>query len=365
MKQNLRKLGIFVTLPLTTVFLTGCNNELFQAVREFSNSRSDASQSVTVIASDFYESCVRRSLKEPIQLTSFVRFQSEDLRPAAFERRQELLQDCHDAPRQIGQNFEQANSLLLNYMGALEALASEEVVVFPDTTRDKLTEAIQGLATIDLAGSTDNPVVALELNERNQVVAAGVGLFQFISRLFFDDFRRRELSEVITETDRAIQEYTKGLKKIVERGYIDGYLAQELDIYFRYYSSFTSDEIANILPKVSDPDAPIPRNTLPFNSSASIDNGLSSEVSPLLKRKKLALLYIDFLDEVAQGHCDLAVRVSDGQRKPAECIGDSDQQEEQPPISFKQNSNEQEFRKRVLYRLARIKSITDEMKDQL
>jgi len=361
---KLKRLTTIIILPLSALVITSCDNELLQAVRNFVDSREAASQSVTVIASDFYDSCVRRSIKEPIVLRSFIRIEPGESRPAPFGLREELLERCDNNPLEIGRQFETANSVLLNYIAALEALASEDVIVFPDTTAQQLTNAIQGLAVLDLEGSIETPKVILERTERQQAVRAGVGIFQFVSRLFFNGFRDQELSEVIAENDQAIQEYSNVLKDIVEKGYVDGYLAQELDTYLRYYSNFTADEIAEILPTVSNPSEPLGRNTLSFSFSSGVDNSLSSEVSSVLERKKLARLYIDFLDEVAQGHCDLAVRVSDGKRQPGECSSISNEQASQSHSTKKNILREEEFRQIALQRLTKIKVITDKMKKQ-
>lgn len=290
---SFKKVSFILVLPLCFLS-TGCRDDsLLKAVRDFTKSRETASKTVMVISEDFYKSCVRQYEFLPIEPVPTV-----INKKTPYQDRIEGLKNCKEQWK-IGDNFEKANELLIKYMATLEALASDDVVIFPDTTKEKLENAINNLPF----GDESNEATEIKA-ERQQSVKAGVGILQFLSKLYLNQLRKERLVSAITETNNDIQTYTQTLKIVVERGYIDGYLVQELDNINLYYNLFVTDILREAFPEVQA-DQPPKKLALPLNPFISLDDDWRTKRAEVEDKVELGRLYINFLDEVAQGHNEL------------------------------------------------------------
>lgn len=291
-KITIKKLGFF-SAPILCMFVTACGDDsLLKAVRDFTKTRATASEAVGKISEDFYQSCVRQYSFLPIEPIPTL-LQNK----TPYQQRIEGLKKCN-VQWEIGENFKKSNDTLLKYMAALEAISSDNVVVFPDATRDKLVNAINGLPL----GNSNNPNVS---GERQQAVKAGAGILQLISKIFLNNFRQNQLSEAIVNTNDDIQVYVAILKKSVQRGYIEGYLQQEQDNIDLQYNLIVTDILHKEFPNVAPNKPP---EKLAFDSSSpfySIDNEWREKRAEVGKNIEIGRLYIQFLDEVAQGHNEL------------------------------------------------------------
>ncbi|MEH2450634.1 hypothetical protein [Nostoc sp.] len=297
-KLALKKVG-FIYAPILCIFVTGCgDNSLLKAVRNFTTTRVTASKTVTIISEDFYQSCVRKYSSLPIEpIPTILQLQNK----LPYDKRIQGLGTCNEQWK-IGEDFQKSNDVLLKDMASLEAISSDNVVIFPDTTRDKLLNAINGLPL----GNSNDPNISAD---RQQAVQAGVGILQLISKIFLNKFRQNQLSEVIVNTNDDVQAYILILKKSVLRGYIQGYLQQEQDNIDLQYNLIVTDLLHKEFPNV-DPNKPA--ENLAFDISSpfySIDNEWREKRAEVDKNIEIGRLYIQFLDEVAQGHNELYILI--------------------------------------------------------
>lgn len=297
-KITIKKLGFF-SAPILCMFVTACGDDsLLKAVTNFTKTRAAASEAVAKISEDFYQSCVRQYSFLPIEPIPTI-LQNK----TPYQQRIEGLKKCN-LQWEIGEKFKKSNDTLLKYMAALEAISSDNVVVFPDATRDKLVNAINGLPL----GNSNNPNVSAE---RQQAVKAGVGILQLISKFFLNKFRQNQLSEVIVNTNDDVQVYVAILKKSVQRGYIEGYLQQEQDNIDLQYNLIITDLLHKEFPNVAPNKPP---EKLAFDRSSpfySADNEWREKRAKVDKNIEIGRLYIQFLDEVAQTHNELYTLIKD------------------------------------------------------
>ena len=290
-------------LPVYLLINSCGDKELLKAVQDFSKTGETADKTVAAIAEDFYHSCVRYYSFLPIEPIPTI-LQGR----APYQNRIEALKGCN-SQWQVGDDFEKSNTILLKYIGTLNALASDKVVIFPDSTKEKLEKAINGLpfSRENNPNLTEERRVEIKAN-REQAVTAGVGIFQIISRVFLNEYREKQLSQVIGNTNDDVQTYTLILKKSVQRGYIEGYLQLEQDNIDLYYNLIVQGVLNQAFPNI-DPNKPTTGLSLPLEPFTSIDDTWRAKRSEVNKRIEIGRLYIQFLDEVAQGHNELYLLV--------------------------------------------------------
>jgi hypothetical protein len=349
----INKYLILTLVPLSTLINSCGNSELFQAVKNFAESRKTASGAIESVSEDFYQSCIRRYeflAIEPVSLA--VRMKNPKLeQKTPYQDRIEELSKCK-GEWETGSSFKDSNSLLLTYMESLEKLASDDVIVFPDTTKDKLETAINGLPF----GANGSNLGATP--EASQAVKAGLGIFQLLSKIFFDGYRRDTLEEVITSTDQDIQEYTRILKLVVNRGYIDGYLEPEFDNINLYFNLFVKDILTE---EFSDVDPQKPSKKIAFTPFPfiTIDEGWREKREVVSKKLELARLYISFLDEVARGHHELTTMFKHRDQKKNQANSASGKH------FVKNNDNDKNIQIVLQKRLSRIILISKELNRHL
>lgn len=341
MKNKLTiKKAYFLYAPILCIFVTACGDDsLLKAVRNFTKTRDTASKTVAMISEDFYQSCVRQYSFLPIEPTPTIL-----QKKTPYQERIEGLKKCN-TQWEIGEDFQKSNDLLLKYIASLEAISSDNVVIFPDTSKDKLVNAINGLPL----GNSNDPNVSAD---RQQAIQAGVGIVQFISKIFLNKFRENQLSEVIVNTNTDVQAYILILKKSVQRGYIEGYLQQEQDNIDLQYNLIVTDILYKEFPNV-DPNKPPEKLAFDISSPFySIDNEWREKRAEVGKNIEIGRLYIQFLDEVAQGHNELYVLIKG--KPPEGLAGNQTTQSQQEQI--KQLSQK---------RLERIQDIAKSLEKEL
>lgn len=348
-KLNMKKLAFIYAAPLC-ILVTACgddSNSLSKGVQQLTKTRETASQAVVVISEDFYRSCVRRYSFLPVEPIPIIL-----RKETAYGERINGLEKC-DEQWEIGNNFKKSHDLLLNYIASLEALSSDTVVVFPDTSKDKLVDAINGLPLNnppDSSTTSANTGANIEA-DRQQAVKAGVGIFQIVSKIFWDDFQEKQLAEVIVNSNDDVQAYVPILKTSVQRGYIEGYLEQEQDNIDLYYTLFVNQLINEQFPNV-DPNEPPEKLTLGVSPFASIDNEWRAKRAEVEKNIEIARLYIQFLNEIAIGHNALYALIND---KPTEGVAESQASE----------NRQQEIKELAQKQLERIKYIAKELEKEM
>lgn len=339
-KITIKKSGLFYA-PILCILVTACGDDsLLKAVRDFTKTRATASKTVALIAEDFYKSCIRQYSSLPIEPTPTIL-----QRRTPYQTRIEGLKKCNTEWK-IGEDFQKSHDLLFQYIAALEAISSDNVVIFPDTTADKLVNAINDLP---LGTSTSTNVAA----ERQQAIKAGVGVLQLLSRIVLNQFREDKLSTAIVNTNEDVQAYISILKTSVQRGYIEGYLQQEQDNIDLQYNAIVTDLLRKEFPDV-DPNKPPAR--LAFDVSSpfySIDEQWREKRAEVGKNIEIGRLYIQLLDEVAQGHNELYTLIKG---KPPESLGGNqptqNQQKQMKELAEKRLGRIQDIAKKLEAELA-------------
>lgn len=346
----------------------GCGNkELFSRIRKFSETQEVIQEAVISIGEDFYLSCLRRAEHLPLSRGNLIRTTDEIERGVTnvpvFQNRQINLSICDEEELiNLGNQFIQSSNLIPNYMGALAALVGEDVLVFPNTTKNRLENAINTIASSNKVGQKIETLA--NKNRREDVVNFAANILQFISRLYFNQLKKETLITEITKVNESIQSYTQTLNQIVYVVYIDGFLALEIDNYDLYYSQLIEDirweTFGGENEKISK------RNTFAPSPYLSIDETWRKKRQIVHNQRKIALLYITLIDEVAQGHCELVEFIvgEDDEKFQKECP-DPEVKEIESKNSNSSNNDRIEKSRLIEERLKKINKLRIELKKAL
>jgi hypothetical protein len=192
--------------------LVGCSNEDFRNVQAFAGSAATVNESFNLVTKDFYDSCVRSARFTVIGLDN-------ELKP--FDQREQAVKKC-DAEKALQPELLNASAILVNYMVALGNLAGDKPVSFGPNIH-KLGDSVTKISQFN-----------------SEDVMAATSIVDWLFKMWSDNYRRAKLKEVIVSTDPFIQAYIVGLKKIVDRGYIDSHLVTEQDAVNKYYTYYLS-----------------------------------------------------------------------------------------------------------------------------
>ena len=231
-------------LPLCLIawLSVGCAN--LAAIREFASTSAD-SAAYTRLVTEYVESPTREK-----------RYQ-----PAKFHA---------DLDRRLAERKGQQHQLLLRhrliqeYMEALAQLAADDAVIY-----DKEIHAL---------GKTAREAKFIDAKEAE----AFSGVTRLLLRAVADGWRRRQLSQLIEDSNRHFQTVVKSLKDIVERGFA-GDAANEREAINRYYDTLVleSRDKAGI---------------------ASLREWQELRLATVAAREEAIVAYVKILDKIGQGH---------------------------------------------------------------
>lgn len=296
--SQLRRWIVASTAPLF-ILMVGCSSEDFRNVQSFADSAATVNDGFKLVATDFYDSCVRSARYTVLALPS-----PENVNTPNFGQREKAVQDC-DEEKALRPKLLNANAILVNYMVALGALAGDRPVNFGPNIR-KLGDSISSISTLDPGD-----------------VKAATSIVDLLFKMWSDNYRRAKLKDVIINTDPSIQVYVSGLKKIVDRGYIDSQLIVEQDALDKYYQLYLGDQYtSNTETKsTSNTSAKDTKNICTKNTPKDTKNICMKDTKSLMipvvdeawrtkqeaidKRINVARAYSAVLSEVASTHADL------------------------------------------------------------
>jgi hypothetical protein len=177
-----RKSLISIAIPIA-VLLGSCGAN-FQSVENFSKSRERVQQASDDFAKDIYQSCLRR--------TRYVKLVPDNGIPTRNARQE----SCETTERPDSDNFQNAVSILIDYMNALGAIASGKDLSL-DNSIDNLGQSIKDLS---ISGQK------LDAN----AVDGGSQILKVLFDLVTKKIREDALQKAIVCTNEPIHQYVTG-----------------------------------------------------------------------------------------------------------------------------------------------------------
>jgi hypothetical protein len=267
---------IFASTTPLFILLVGCSSEDFGNVQSFASGAATVNDGFQLVATDFYDSCVRSARYTVLGLPS-----RDNVSTPVFGQREKAAQDC-SAEKELQPRLINANAILVNYMIGLGNLAGDRPVNFGPNIR-KLGDSISSISQFDPGD-----------------VKAATSIVDLLFKMWSDSYRRAKLKDVIVNTDPSVQVYISGLKKIVDRGYIDSHLITEQSALDKYFQNYLS---AQYPPTTSTKNSP-PTGTKDLMIPV-VDEAWRTRQEAIDKRIAVARAYSAVLSEVASTHADL------------------------------------------------------------
>jgi hypothetical protein len=249
--------------------LGGCVN--LEAVRDFAKT-SAATADYQQVVSDYVESPLRR-----------VRYAApgaaDDLKKTAARRKEQR-------PR-----LEAAQGVLVKYMAALGDAAADELPRV-DSEIDGFLKALEGAKFV---GDADAAI-------GKETASAAATVAKVLTRVVLDSWRRREVAEVVQETDGNIQVVVAGLQEIIENDFVQSLKSEEADVRFPFEAWLAATK------SFKDPaGTPPPMQIL-----------LEERLDLIAKKRQNAESYAEVLGKIGKGHAELAdktIKLDDAELK--------------------------------------------------
>lgn len=238
--KNLSFRYSLLSLVVISIFLTSSCGDL-SAIRTFSESAKVVSQKFPALSADLYGSCVRTYRLHFYQVADFEPIAIEDIDSLSSLEKIEAFRGnipadrlgqtaiaaertCREQWKKTDKMAAELNKVLINYMTALGALASDDVVAFK-SSYDALSKS----------------VVSTTVFKESQV-NAGFGLARFLTEATANFYRRKKLRDAIASEDARV-----GVLSTALRGYVvDGYvrlLKSERNVLNTYYQDAIAKHI--------------------------------------------------------------------------------------------------------------------------
>jgi hypothetical protein len=275
-----RKSVIFALIPASLI-LGSCTNSDIKTAKKFGDISNDLSQLNTTVTDDIYNSCFRSS-------TWFARGTSD-----TRQNMRDALKTCDTIFRPNSVRAKVAGGVLVEYVGAIGALATEDRNTVK-TRFEEIGTALQGLK-VESSGSS----FQLQKNTIN----TGVNIATFLTNLFLNDFRRKNLKAAIVCTDGDIQTYSAGLASFIDELYVKALLDDEIDSVTRYFGGYRSPltDKTNLLLDTGLPEV----FTSLQETQLKRDQDLRAEISKIKDKKNAGATYVTLIQTTATAHGDL------------------------------------------------------------
>ncbi len=311
-----------VLIPLV-VFLGGCEPKELEAVRNLAKLESTGSQIFPKIAEDILETCNRTASYNNIQLSTNY---NEEARELIAKKPNEYfipyyaqLAQCKEDHEPAKQSVENANKVILEYLGSLGDLAQDNSINY-DKQIENVANGIVAFPKVK-DGENDANVEAVKIS--------AVNIAQSLANFFTNEYRRDKLADVIIESDADLATIIDALDETITNNYQNGLLNTELLEYQNYYVKsienfclkfklecqgvVKKDDLDDLLKDKKllrfDPDNP-QHQRLKQEFLTSIDSYLSAE-QIIMQRKQLASSYIALLRKIKRDHLYLVFLFTD------------------------------------------------------
>jgi hypothetical protein len=281
-------LKILLTLIPASLALSSCTSSDIKTAQAFSEASDGLQQLNTEVANDIYNSCARSST----WLARGTVGTQQNMRDA--------LEMCDTDFRSNSVRTEIAGKLLVEYVGAIGSLATED----RETVRTRFEEI--GIALQGLKIQSGDSTFQLQQN----TIDTGVNIATFLTNLIQSDFRRRNLKTAIVCTDQSIQPYSADLSSFIDELYVKALLDDEIDSITRYFGGYRSPltDTTNLLLDSGSPNS----FTSLQETQIKRDNDLRDEIAKVIDRKNTAEAYVTLIRETATAHADLKHIFNDG-----------------------------------------------------
>ncbi len=270
----IRKIFGFKVIISLTLLLNACGGSSadLRAARNLAILGEDANTTFKKIANDVYHSCLRQARYVPLQLSEEAPIDN---------RRRESEKKCEDNSKQASFALEDANSVVVAYLGALGSLSSDNLTNYKEL--DSIGKSLKRLQSSQLFTSDQ--------------VDAGTAIAKFLFRIATEKFRREQLKDAVVNTDSYLTTYIKGLSKAINSGYIKTLESEKISVdeYYRGY-------IGNI---ISTGDS---RNEEGINVAVrdaavtELDSQWQNAKVIISEKQQLAQNYVEILELIAIDH---------------------------------------------------------------
>jgi hypothetical protein len=208
--KNNRQIPILISVA---VLLVSVACVMPEAVQQFTAVATDASQQFPPLVRDLTASCIRKQLADrPV----------EEITDARSEARKSCKEFSDLEASLLG-----ALDVLINYLNALNQLASNEVVSY-DNQIDGFAEKVQAAGKFG-----DGPVTAIK------------GLAKFLFDAAASGYQRKKLGSAIKAADADVATLTTALSTIVGDDYLRVLAVEEQSVIERFRQTIQADKNKN------------------------------------------------------------------------------------------------------------------------
>jgi hypothetical protein len=181
--------------------------------------------------------------------------------------------------------------VLVKYMAALGDAAADELPRV-DSEIDGFLKALEGAKFV---GDADAAI-------GKETASAAATVAKVLTRVVLDSWRRREVAEVVQETDGNIQVVVAGLQEIIENDFVQSLKSEEADVRFPFEAWLAATK------SFKDPaGTPPPMQIL-----------LEERLDLIAKKRQNAESYAEVLGKIGKGHAELAdktIKLDDAELK--------------------------------------------------
>jgi hypothetical protein len=290
-----KTLALLFSTSLMSILLNGCRD--FSNVKELGDSWKVIDQTSTIIANDFYQSCLRSS-KHPASARLFGL--TDYFNAVKLEK-----EKCEKRYLPARNNIIGTYAVYSEYLRKLSILADKNTGAVTNDQKDELESAIGNL--FGQLQSTGVKVPEILSNNIN----AGVNLVSIIFGFIGNDIRRNAIEPTIICTNEDIQKYTDGLMQISNVVYINQ-LTIERGAFESHITNFT----------------PLTDRKLTINETRNLfdmENYLVGKDNDLDEREMVARSFSDVLKATATTHSSLSaifvkeLKLTDDLKKKTYC----------------------------------------------
>jgi hypothetical protein len=289
-KTNLLRIRIKIILTLipASLVLGSCTSSDIKAAKGFGDTSNALAQLNISVADDIYNSCARSS--------NWIARGTANTR----QNMRDTIKTCDTIFRPNSVQTKIAGGLLVEYVGAIGALATED----RNTVKTRFEEI--GTALEGLKVQAGNSTFQLQKN----TIDTGVNIATFLTNLFLSDFRRQNLKSAIVCTDKDIQNYSSGLGIFIDELYVKALLDDEIDSVTRYFGGYRSPltDKTNMLLDSGSPEV----FTSLQETQLKRDQDLRIEISKVVDKKNIGATYVSLIQATAAAHADLKRIFNDG-----------------------------------------------------
>jgi hypothetical protein len=272
--------AMLAIIPVS-LLISSCTSSDIKTAKEFGAILNKMRLLNTSVANDIYDSCTRSS--------AWIARGT----PGTRNNMRDALKVCDTEFRPNSVRTEIAGNVLTEYIGAIDALATEDRSTVK-TRFEEIGSALGGLK-VQSGDST--------LQLKQNTIDTGVRIATFLTNLILNDVRRKNLKAAIVCTDADIQAYSIDLAIFINELYIKALLDDEIDSVTRYFGGYRSP-LTNKTNLLLDTEFPETFTSLQ-NTQLKRDQDLRSEISKIVEKKNMGGSYVTLIQATATAHSDL------------------------------------------------------------